>query len=120
MSATNTFVKQRTPKAEPVITLTGSADAIDISQANIFVLNRSGAVNSATLAAPTDVLDDDRVIWIKNGTTQANTVTIGEGLGGSGGSYDVLTFANVVAANCTLRAYGGHWFLIGQYGITVS
>jgi len=107
------------PKAEPVKELTGSADAIDISIGNIFVLNRSGAVNSATLAAPA-AADEGRVIWVVNGTTQANTITITAGLGGSGGSYDTLTFTNVVAANVSLRAYNEAWYLVGQYGITVS
>ena len=116
---TNSYVRTRPVKDEPVITYTGSADAIDISVANHFVLNRSGAVNSATLADP-DTTDNGRVIWITNGTTQANTITITNGLGGSGGSYDTLTFLNVVAANVTLKAYGGKWYLVSQYGTTVS
>jgi hypothetical protein len=103
-----------------VATLTGSADAINISIGDLFILNRTGAVNSATLAAPTNILDDDRVIWVKNGTTQANTLTVTGGLGGSGGGYTTLTFLAVVAANVTLRAFGGAWYLVGQYGITVS
>jgi hypothetical protein len=120
MSATNTYVRQRAPKPEPVVTLTGSADAIDVSKANLFVLNRTGAVNSATLALPTNVIDDDRVIWVKNGTTQANTITVASGLGGSGAGYTTITFLAVVAANVVLRAYGGLWFVVGGYGATVS
>ena len=120
MSATNSYVKRKAPKAEPVVTYTGSADAIDIAAGDYFVLNRSGGVNAATLAAPTTNVDDGRTIWIRNGTTQANTITITAGLGGSGGDYDVLTFAAVVAANVTLRAFGGAWYLVGQHGITVA
>lgn len=120
MSTTNTYVKRRAPRPQPVATLTGSADAIDISIGDLFVLNRTGAVNSATLAAPTDVLDDSREIWVRNGTTQANTITISAGLGGSGSGYTTLTFLAVVAANAILRAYGGKWYLVGGYGITVS
>jgi len=120
MSTTNTYIKRKPPKAVPVITYTGSADAIDISIADNFILNRTGAVDSATLAAPTNVSDDGREIWVRNGTTQANTITITEGLGGSGGGYTTLTMLAVVAANAVLRAYGGHWYLVGGYGITVS
>ena len=120
MSATNSYIARRPPKPLAVITYTGAADAIDIRGADNFVLNRSGAVDAATLAPPTDVLDNGRVIWVRNGTTQANTITITEGLGGSGGSYDLLTFLAVVAANAVLQAYGGHWYLVGGYGITVS
>lgn len=120
-TATNTFVRPRPPKKEPVVTYTAAADAIDISKGNIHVLNRTGAVNAATLASPT-YADEGREIWIINGTTQANTITIAEGLGGNGagGSYDVLTFTNVTAANVTLRAYGLQWYMIGQYLTSVG
>lgn len=116
---TNSYVRKRAPRDEPSQTYTGSADAIDISRGDIHILNRSGAVNAATLADPAES-DEGRVIWVKNGTTQANTITITSGLGGSGGSYDTLTFTNVIAANVTLRAYGGKWYLIGQYLTAIS
>lgn len=120
MSATNSVIRPKVPKQVPVTTYTGSADAIDITRGDVHVLNRSGAVNSATLADPSASLDEGREIWVKNGTTQANTITITNGLGGSGGGYTTLTFLAVVAANATLRAYSGKWYLVGQYGITVS
>lgn len=119
MSTTNTFVRPRILKKPPIITLTGSADAIDFSRGDNFVLNRSGAANATTLADPSTA-DDGRIIWISNGTTQANTITVASGLGGSGGSYDVLTMLAVVAANVSLRAYNGYWYMVSQYGITVS
>ncbi len=120
MSTTNSYVRPRLVKQVPVATYTGSADAIDISRGDVHVLNRTSAVNSATLADPDSLIDEGRVIWVKNGTTQANTITITNGLGGSGGSYDTLTFLAVDAANVTLKAYGGKWYLVGQYGTTVS
>ena len=120
MSTTNTYVRPRPLKLPPVKTYTGATDAIDITAGDIHVLARSGAADASTLADPTSNTDDGRILWIKNGEAQANTVTITNGLGGSGGSYDVLTFVNVVAANCTLRAYQGKWYLVGQYGVTVA
>ena len=119
MSSTNSVIRPKVPKQLPITTYTGSADAIDITRGDVHLLNRTGDVNSATLADPV-AADDGRVIWVVNGTTQANTITITNGLGGSGGSYDTLTFLNVVAANVTLRAYNTKWYLVGQYGITVS
>jgi hypothetical protein len=118
-SPTNTYIRRRPVKKEPVQTLTGAADAIVISKGDIFIINRSGAVNSTTLADPTDG-EEGRVIWILNGTTQANTITITNGLGGSGGSYDTLTFTNVTAANVTLRAYNQKWYMVGQYLTAIS
>lgn len=120
MSTTNSYVRPRQVKLPPVKTYTGSADAIDISAGDVHVLNRTGAANSATLAAPTANKDDGRTIWVVNGTTQANTITITAGLGASGAGYTTLTFLNVAAANVTLRAYQGAWYMVGQYGITIS
>lgn len=119
MSATNTYVHPKNPKPLPVSTYTGSADAIDIARGDIHVLNRDGGVNAATLADPA-VADEGRVIWVLNGATQANTITITNGLGGSGGSYDTLTFTNVTAANVSLRAYNQKWYLVGQYLTAVA
>jgi hypothetical protein len=113
------YVKPKLPKQHPVQTLTGATDAIDINTGDRFVINRTGGVNATTLADPT-AFDDGRVIWIANGTTQANTITITNGLGGSGASYDILTFTNVVAANVTLRAYGGSWYLVGSHLTAVA
>ena len=117
---TNSYVRAKAPKQKPATTYTGSADAIDITRGDIHILNRDGGVNAATLAAPTDDFDDGRMIWVKNGAAQANTVDVSGGLGGSGGSYNLLTFTNIVAANVTLRAYQGQWYLVGQYETTVS
>lgn len=102
-----------------VTTYTGATDAIDISLGDVFILNRSGAVDASTLADPA-AGDEGRTVIVQNGTTQANTITITSGLGGSGGSYDLLTFTNVVAANCVFRAYGTKWYLVGGYLCAVS
>jgi hypothetical protein len=120
MSTTNSYVRPRLQKQVPVATYTGSADAIDISRGDVHILNRTGAVDAATLANPDLVKDEGRVIWVVNGTTQANTITITNGLGGSGAGYTTLTFLAVKAANVTLRAYQGSWYLVGQFGTTVS
>ena len=120
-SPTNTFIRRRPVKKAPVTTLTGSTDAIDISLGDIFIINRTGAANATTLASPADE-DEGRVIWIQNGTTQANTITVAEGLGGNGagGSYDLLTFTNVTPANVILRAYNKQWWMVAQYLTAVS
>lgn len=119
-SPTNSYIRPLPNyKREPAISYTGSSDAIDISRGDIHILARSGDVNAATLADPADT-DEGRIIWVKNGEAQANTVTITNGLGGSGGSHDIMTFTNVVAANMTLRAYGQKWYLVGSYSVSVA
>lgn len=119
-SPTNSYIRPKPNyDREPANTYTGSADALDISRGDLHILNRDGGVNAATLADPADT-DEGRVIWILNGAAQANTITITNGLGGSGGSYDVLTFTNVTAANVTLRAYNAKWYLVGNHLCSVA
>lgn len=97
-----------------VTTLTGSADAIDISLGDIFMLSRAGAADAATLAAPA-VGDNGRVIHIFSGTAFAHTITIANGVGGAGSTDDVITFTNRVAASITLKAHAGAWYVVGSY-----
>jgi hypothetical protein len=115
----NTLSGKVVKKGGATTTYTGTADAIDISLGDVFILNHSGGINAATLADPA-AGDEGREIWIKNGTTQANTITIASGLGGSGGSYDVITLTNVVAANVLLRAFGTKWYIIGGHLAAVA
>jgi len=118
-STTNAYVRVKPTRKGPAQTYTGTADAIDISRGDIHILTPGSGANATTLADPADT-DEGRVIWIKNGNAQANTITITNGLGGSGGDYDVLTFTNVVAANVTLRAYGQKWYMVGQHLTAVA
>lgn len=97
-----------------VTTLTGATDAIDISLGDIFVLARAGAADAATLAAPATG-DNGRVIHIFSGTAFAHTITIANGVGGAGGTDDVITFTNRVAASITLKASAGAWYVVGSY-----
>jgi hypothetical protein len=118
MSSTNTFVHPKRIKERPIQTLTGATDAIDYNKGEIFVINRTGAVNATTLAVPQSWYDDWRRLMIINGTTQANTITVASGLGGS--AHATITFAATIDCNVQLQAYGGYWYVIGGYGATVS
>jgi len=101
-----------------VTTIAGDG-AVDFSLGDIFVLTK-GSAAAITLAAPA-AGDEGRIIWIKSGSAFAHVITVaGSGLGGSGTSYDVLTFTNVVAANVTLRAYDQKWYMVGQHLTAVA
>lgn len=72
-----------------------------------------------TLAPPAGA-DDGMLLTITAQTAFAHTVTITEGLGGKGASFDVITFA-AVGDSITLRAVNGHWVPIGApYGAVIS
>jgi hypothetical protein len=118
MSNTNTYVQPKRIRERSIQTLTGSTDAINFSMGDVFVLNRTGAVNSSTLAVPISYKDDWRRLLIINGTTQQNTITVASGLGGS--AHATITFAATIDCNVLLQAYGGYWYVIGGYGATVS
>jgi hypothetical protein len=96
-----------------VTTYTGATDAIDISLGDIFMLSRAGAADAATLAAPA-VGDNGRIIHIFSGTAFAHTITITAGIGGAGGTDDVITFTNRISAAITLFAHAGAWYVIGS------
>jgi hypothetical protein len=103
----------------PTLTYDGSTDAIDISGGDIHVLNNSGGVNNVTLASP-GVYDEGREIWIINGNTSQNTITVENGVGGAGASEDVLTFGATPAANVRLSARGQKWYIVARYLCTTS
>lgn len=96
-----------------VTTLTGATDAIDISLGDIFMLSRAGAADAATLADPA-VGDNGRIIMIMSGTAFAHTITITNGIGGAGGTDDVITFTNRISASITLFAHAGKWYVYGS------
>lgn len=72
-----------------------------------------------TLAPPT-AGDEGMELTITAKTAFAHTVTVTEGLGAKGGSFDVMTFA-AVGDSITLRAVNLHWVPTGApYGVVIS
>lgn len=78
-----------------------------------------GSAAAMTLAPPA-AGDDGMLLTITARTAFAHTVTITEGLGGKGASFDVITFA-AVGDTITLRAVNAHWVPAGApYGAVIS
>jgi hypothetical protein len=70
--------------------------------------------------APPAAGDDGMLLSITAKTAFAHTVTITEGLGGKGASFDVISFA-AVGDTITLRAVNLHWVPVGApYGATIA
>jgi hypothetical protein len=99
-----------------VTTLTGDG-AIDITLGDQFSLTK-GSAAAITLADPTPA-DAGREIVIFSGSAFAHTITVAGGIGGAGGSDDVITFTNRVAASVALKAMlganGCKWYVLGSY-----
>lgn len=78
-----------------------------------------GSAAAMTLAAPT-AGDEGTELTITARTAFAHTVTITEGIGGKGASFDVLTFA-AVGDSITLMAVNLHWVpKAAPYGVVIS
>jgi hypothetical protein len=105
-----------------VTSYVAAADVIHFPNSiNVAVLNRSGAVNAATLATPT-AADTGKLLTIINGQPQANTVTTATGkiVNGSGTAYQVLTAAANEGAIATLIANNLLWYVIALSNFTLS
>lgn len=64
--------------------------------------------------------DEGMRLLITSRTAFAHTVTIAEGIGGKGGSFDVITF-NAIGDSIELMADNGHWVPTGApYGATIG
>jgi hypothetical protein len=75
---------------------------------------------AAMTLAPPAAGDNGMLLTITAQTAFAHTVTITEGLGGKGASFDVITFA-AVGDTITLRAVNAHWVPAGApYGATIA
>jgi hypothetical protein len=108
----NTFLDKETTQA---MTVDG---AITIKNGTV-TLNKAGVL-AATLANPTAGADDGKRLHILALQAQANTVTVTGGFGNGGGSKDIATFSGAIGDNLTVMAWGGFWYVVGQYGITLA
>lgn len=108
--------------AVPGIALTAitASGAITPGTRAHYVITKSSAAAVMTLAAPTTVTDDGKILWITSSTAQAHTVTA-TGLFGSGAAAtDLATFANKAGAGMAIMAYGAKWLVLFSIGVTFS
>jgi hypothetical protein len=111
----NQFV--RTPQDGSGATLYAANGAIAITD-GVHAITK-GSAAAMTLAPPTAADEGTRLI-ITARTAFAHTVTITEGLGGKGGSFDVMTFA-AVGDSIHLLADNLHWVpAAAPYGVVIS
>lgn len=97
---------------------TYTADGAITVQDGVAALAKASA--GAHTLAPPAAGDDGMLLTITAKTAFAHTVTITEGIGGKGASFDVITFA-AVGDSITLRAVNLHWVPIGApYGAVIS
>lgn len=109
-----TFEGQQNIALESSLLTTIAGDgAVDISLGDWFKLTK-GSAAAITLADP-KFSDNGRYITILSGSAQAHTITVAGGIGGAGGTDDVITFTNRIAAAVTLMAVNGSWYVMGSY-----
>jgi hypothetical protein len=90
-------------------------------QDGVCVLNKVGVI-AATLADPTDVVDDGKVLEIISVTAQAHTVdnSAGSGFNGAGAGSDVGTFGAAAANMIRVLALGGVWYVLNNVNVTLA
>lgn len=94
--------------------------AITVKNGVCKIAKTVAGVVAATLADPTDVTDDFKVLHIVSNQAQANTVTSASSFGGGGAGEDVATFSGVIGDSLTLRAHGGKWYVVGYHQCTIA
>ena len=95
-----------------VTTISGDG-AVDITLGDYFRLTK-GSAAAITIADPV-AADNGRVVMIVSASAFAHTITVAGGIGGAGGTDDVITFTNRAAASVTLKAVNGAWWVVGSY-----
>lgn len=93
------------------LALAAGDGAITLKDGVVFITKASAA--ALTLADPTDVVDDGKVLHIISKTAFAHTVTIAGGLNGAGAGADVGTFGAAAGNRFSVIAHGGKWWVFG-------
>lgn len=116
MTARYNPTKNQMVRGDDVATYTANG-AIAVGDGVAAIAKTSAA---AMTLAPPAAGDDGMLLTITGETAFAHTVTITEGLGGKGASFDVITFG-AVGDTITLRAINQHWVPAGApYGATIG
>jgi hypothetical protein len=92
--------------------------AITIQNA-IVLLSKAGA-GAITLAAPTAGTHDLLEIEVITLTAQAHVITGGVVGFNAKGSSGTITFTAAIGNSVRLRAWNGHWYVVGKNGVTVA
>ena len=100
----------------PLAGALGSADGAITLKNGVVFITKAG-VAALTLADPTDVTDDFKVLHFISKTANAHTVTIAGGLNGVGAGADVGTFGAAAGNRFSVIAHGGKWW---SFGVAVN
>ena len=94
--------------------------AITVKSGVCKIAKTVAGVVAATLANPTDVVDDYKKLLIISNQAQLNTVTCTGGFGNAGTGKDLCTFGGAIGDCLEVMAYGGKWYVTGGTGFTLS
>jgi len=99
----------------PLITLTGSADALALNTDNFVT---TAGVDAMTLATPTPTTNDGEIVRVTDTTGHAHTITCSANK--IAPSHSLVTFGGTIGAWIELEAYQGIFYVRGNSGVTVS
>ena len=102
---------------------------VEVAAADGAITSVSGVVHitkataaALTLADPTNVTDDGKVLVINSTTAAAHTVdnSAGSGFNGAGAGSDIGTYGGAIGDGFIVYAYGGEWWVINNLNVTLA
>lgn len=112
-----TLLENEHPESYQLLVADG---AITVKNGICKIAKTVAGVVASTLANPTDVTDDFKVLTIISDQAQLNTVTCTGGFGGGGTGEDVITFSGAIGDTVELKAHGGFWYIVGGHQFSVA
>lgn len=109
------------PPDQKVVNLLTTNGAISPSKSAFYAITKAG-IYAGTIAAPTAVTDDGKVLEITSDTANAHTLTFPAGVLKTGGAAaTIATFTGTTGGGgIRLRAYNGTWKVMAQQGVAFS
>ena len=90
-------------------------------KSGVIAINKAG-VCALTIADPTDVTDDGKILRIIAYTASAHTVdnSAGSGFNIGGAGSDIGTFGGAIGDNMTIVASNGKWLVLSKVNVTLA
>jgi hypothetical protein len=105
--------------SDPLVEVASADGAIGNVEGVVIITKATAA--ALTLAAPTDVTDDGKILHIVSTTAAAHTVTnSAPGFNAGSTSEDVATWAAAKGNAMTVVAYGATWYAVNLTGVTLA
>lgn len=116
-NVTGNIAVQAPPQALSAAT---GAIAIPAEPHKIVVITYAAGAGAFTLAAPTTVTDDGKIVVVVSATAQAHVITGGVDGFNAKGSSGTATYGGAIGDAVIFVANGGHWYTASKVNVTIA